>query len=367
MSSIKDTMVDTSFVEEFAAYLRKEHDVSAWVEDGDGAFVPLGGTEVSAAAPLAVLSLRSGERLRRACGAPPPPKSALLRAEPHILLGVKGIGHLLLRDVELLQTSDEMLQLSGQMAFLFNLARKTIGVNEIDEFCRIVLDEIAPAIQADFGIVHTKGRGDQEIGHPAQDRGAGARVAAREGAGPDIGPGRHRHLQPGGRDLRPLLPDQGEGRADRLHRLLQEPGQAVLHLLRKEIRQHHRAHHLPHRGDHPFVRKPAGPLRQHGEIAGRRHRRQGPVHPRPFVPGRPVLQRHRPAAGHFRRDAARPGHRGVHARPREDRRARIHPGETGEADGRGIPGDQEASPPHEQDPRAHPPAAADRGRRRPAP
>ncbi len=43
MSSIKDTMVDTSFVEEFAAYLRDEHGVCAWVVDGDEAFVPLGG------------------------------------------------------------------------------------------------------------------------------------------------------------------------------------------------------------------------------------------------------------------------------------------------------------------------------------
>ena len=89
-------------------------------------------------------------------------ETALQRAEPHIILGVKGIGHLLARDTELLQTSDEMLQLSGQMSFLFNLARKTIGVNEIDQFCRIVLEEIAPAIQADFGIVHTKGRGELE-------------------------------------------------------------------------------------------------------------------------------------------------------------------------------------------------------------
>jgi HD-GYP domain-containing protein (c-di-GMP phosphodiesterase class II) len=162
MSSIRETMVDTSFVEEFAAYLRQEHGVSAWVVDGDGAFVPLDGTE--AASPPHVRFYPFGSEngfggIR--CGAGS--EEALQRAEPHILLGVKGATHLLLRDMELLQTSEEMLQLSGQMAFLFQLARKTIGVNKIDEFCRIILEEIVPAIQADFGVVHTKGRGDQEI------------------------------------------------------------------------------------------------------------------------------------------------------------------------------------------------------------
>jgi HD-GYP domain-containing protein (c-di-GMP phosphodiesterase class II) len=161
MSGITDTMVDTSFVEEFAAYLRKEHGISAWVEDGDGAFVPLVGMELSALphSRLYPFEPENGGGMRCAAAT----EEALSMAEPHILLGVKGIGHLLLRDAELMQTSDEMLQLSGQMAFLFKLARKTLGVNKIDEFCRIILEEIAPAIQADYGIVRTKGRGDQEI------------------------------------------------------------------------------------------------------------------------------------------------------------------------------------------------------------
>ena len=161
MSSIKDTMVDTSFVEEFAAYLREEHGVYAWVVDGDEAVVPLAGTK-SVDLPHVRFYPFGSENGFGGIKCAADSESALLRAEPHILIGVKGIGHLLARDTELLQTSDEMLQLSGQMSFLFNLARKTIGVNEIDEFCRIVLEEIAPAIQADFGIVHTKGRGDLE-------------------------------------------------------------------------------------------------------------------------------------------------------------------------------------------------------------
>jgi HD-GYP domain-containing protein (c-di-GMP phosphodiesterase class II) len=162
MSGIKDTMVDTSFVEELASYLWEEHGVCAWVVDKDGAYVPLVETEVSDLPHARFYPFGSGNGyggIRCAAGT----EDALKQAEPHIRFGIKGVNHLLLRDTELQQTSDEMLQLSGQMSFLFNLARKTIGVNEIDEFCRIVLEEISPAIQADRGIVHTKGRGNQEI------------------------------------------------------------------------------------------------------------------------------------------------------------------------------------------------------------
>ncbi|MEW6718990.1 MAG: HD-GYP domain-containing protein [Thermodesulfobacteriota bacterium] len=162
MSCFKESMFDTSFVEEFAAYLRNEHGISAWLVDGDGEAVPLPGTEAcghshSRFYPVGTEDGSGGI----VCSAGS--EEALQRAEPHVLLGVRGIGHLLQRDLELQQTGDEMLQLSEQMTFLFKLARKTIGVNEIEAFCQVILEEIAPAIEADYGIVHTKSRSDQEI------------------------------------------------------------------------------------------------------------------------------------------------------------------------------------------------------------
>ena len=56
MSDIRETMVDTSFVEEFAAYLLKEHGIRAWVVDDD---------EASREMMLEALR-RSGYRLRSA-------------------------------------------------------------------------------------------------------------------------------------------------------------------------------------------------------------------------------------------------------------------------------------------------------------
>ncbi|MBP2673210.1 MAG: metal dependent phosphohydrolase [Deltaproteobacteria bacterium] len=161
MSSIKDSMFDTSFLEEFVDFLRNEHGISARVVDPEEIAVPSCVSAAGAPPHVRFYPLGPGDGLGGIrCAAES--EDVLRRAEPQIRFGIKAINHLLERDLELQQTSDEMLQLSEQLSFLFKLARKTIGVNEIDEFCKVILEEIAPAISADYGIVHTKGRGNQE-------------------------------------------------------------------------------------------------------------------------------------------------------------------------------------------------------------
>jgi HD-GYP domain-containing protein (c-di-GMP phosphodiesterase class II) len=161
MNDIRSSMFDTSFVEEFADHLREEHGISAWLVDGEDAVFPLERMEARALPHVRFYPLGPEDGFGGIkCAAES--EEALRKAEPQILFGVKGINHLLERDLELQQTSDEMLQLSDQLTFLFKLARKTIGINEIDAFCKVILEEIAPAIGADYGIVHTKGRRDQE-------------------------------------------------------------------------------------------------------------------------------------------------------------------------------------------------------------
>ncbi|MBE0569608.1 MAG: HD-GYP domain-containing protein [Deltaproteobacteria bacterium] len=172
MSSIKSSMFDTSFVEEFADHLREEHGIGAWLVDSEDVAVPMDRMEVSALPhvryyPLGEIDGLGGIK----CAAES--EETLRRADPQIRFGIKGINHLLERDLELQQTSDEMLQLSEQLSFLFKLARKTIGLNEIEGFCKAILEEVVPAIAADYGVVHAKGRGDQEtdILHNIDERG----------------------------------------------------------------------------------------------------------------------------------------------------------------------------------------------------
>lgn len=162
MNRIDHSLFDTSFVEEVVDYLRKVHGVHAWVVDKDDTAVLPAHAEVGALPyerfyPFGSDRSIGGIKLAAA------DESTLVRAEPHVLFGIKGINQLLLRETELQQTSDEMLLLSEQLSFLFKLAQKTIGVNELEEFCRVILEEIATAVEADYGIVHTKGKSDQQV------------------------------------------------------------------------------------------------------------------------------------------------------------------------------------------------------------
>ncbi len=162
MKSIDRSLFDASFVEEVIAYLREAHGVRAWVADNDNTAVPSAPAETGAMPYVRYYPIGSDPGIGGIkCAAAD--EGTLVRAEPHVLFGIKGINQLLLRETELQQTSDEMLQLSEQLSFLFKLAQKTIGVNELEEFCRIILEVTAPAVEADHGIVRTKGRWDQKM------------------------------------------------------------------------------------------------------------------------------------------------------------------------------------------------------------
>ena len=162
MNRFDSSLFDASFVEEVVGYLRKEHGVHAWVVDEDDPAVLPADAEAGALPFVRYYPIGS-DRSTGGIKVAAADESTLVRAEPHVLFGIKGIDQLLLRETELQQTSDEMLLLSEQLSFLFKLARKTIGVNELEEFCRVILEEIATAVDADFGIVHIKGRLDQPV------------------------------------------------------------------------------------------------------------------------------------------------------------------------------------------------------------
>ncbi|MCL1926612.1 MAG: HD-GYP domain-containing protein [Syntrophorhabdaceae bacterium] len=155
-------MAETLFVEEFFSSLKNAYEISAWLEDDTGEYVPLEGTTVENLPHTCFFPFEMGKDYGGIrCAAEH--DETLQRAKPYILLGVKGIDHLLVHDIDLLQTSEEMLQLSGQMTFLLKFAQKALGINRIEAFCRLLLREIAPSINADFGLVHMESHGDKKI------------------------------------------------------------------------------------------------------------------------------------------------------------------------------------------------------------
>jgi HD-GYP domain-containing protein (c-di-GMP phosphodiesterase class II) len=64
---------------------------------------------------------------------------------------------ILLKEWILKQTADEMLELSSQLHFLLNLAKKVIGIQNLRDYCRVALEEISDAVKADWALTYIKG------------------------------------------------------------------------------------------------------------------------------------------------------------------------------------------------------------------
>jgi HD-GYP domain-containing protein (c-di-GMP phosphodiesterase class II) len=148
-------MSETAFLEKTFAYLRTCHGVHAVPVDENGQAEPpddhsASGLSVTRYYPVDFEKKVGGIR----CSAKT--KEAMDAAEPHILLCINGLQEVLVRDWILKQTSDEMLELSDQLHFLFNLANKVIGIQDLRDYCMVMLREISKAIHADCAMVHVQ-------------------------------------------------------------------------------------------------------------------------------------------------------------------------------------------------------------------
>jgi len=161
MGSLADHIYDLSFVEEVFAYLASIHGVHALVVDSDGRTVPVadGGRTALAAdryVPLEFQENIGGVRFTAN------DEGTLEKASTPIKLCINAIDTLLQRELELRQTGEEMLKLSEQLSFLARLSAEISGINRIDTFCRIVLEEISAEIKADYAFIVTTGKLDEE-------------------------------------------------------------------------------------------------------------------------------------------------------------------------------------------------------------
>jgi HD-GYP domain-containing protein (c-di-GMP phosphodiesterase class II) len=80
----------------------------------------------------------------------------LEQADPHIRFVVDALNNILDNNLILQQTMDEMLRLSDQLHFLFGLATKLAGIQDIGKYCRLVLEEISTVIGADVAFIYVK-------------------------------------------------------------------------------------------------------------------------------------------------------------------------------------------------------------------
>lgn len=154
MSSLYDYMFETSFIEEVQDYLATFHGILARVVDDEEKPVPPDNRQTSTSEASRFFAFKSNECIGGLlCTAE---SQALLdQAAPHIQICVSGIDQLFQREIVLEQTGNEMLQLSEQLHFLFNLANKVIGLENLEEFCSTILREISEAIEADYALIET--------------------------------------------------------------------------------------------------------------------------------------------------------------------------------------------------------------------
>lgn len=162
MASIREYLFDSVFLDQSIRYLRDVLGLGVVLLDSEGNVILEAGSLAGPHAaerhypfsfphPIGGLTCRAAD------------SDVLARLEPHIAYCLAALDSQLRREIELRETSDEMLQLSSQLNFLHKIARKIIGVNDLEQCYRITLHEIAAAVQADQAFIRTKGRWDQEV------------------------------------------------------------------------------------------------------------------------------------------------------------------------------------------------------------
>lgn len=162
MASIRDYLFDTAFLDQSIDYLAEAHNLAITVIDSEGTVVASRRSEGSDTPASRAYPFRFSSDIGGiVCAASNP--EHLDKAEPHIHYCLTALNSQLLRETELQETTEEMLQLASQMNFLVKVAKKIIGIDDLKKCYQIILEEIAKATKADQGFIQTKGRWDEEI------------------------------------------------------------------------------------------------------------------------------------------------------------------------------------------------------------
>ena len=161
MRTITRYLTDKTYLLKAFAYLETCHGIRAVVVDKDGQVDKLNGQQADEYPEKKVYPFCFQEDIGGIrCSAST--DAALEKAAPHIQICMDGLQRLLEKALVMQQTMDEMLRLSDQLHFLFVLANKLSGVQDPQEYCRLVMQEISQAIQADAAFVRTRGKKFQQ-------------------------------------------------------------------------------------------------------------------------------------------------------------------------------------------------------------
>jgi HD-GYP domain-containing protein (c-di-GMP phosphodiesterase class II) len=155
--TIASYLTDKTFLEKVVSYLEIHHGVRAVIVDKDGHVDPLDGYETweyteKKDYPVPFQEDIGGFRCSAQTAA------ELEKANPHIRICMDGLLRMIEKAEIIKETMDEMLRLSDQLHFLLNLANKLAGIQDLQRYRALVIQEISEAIFADAAFVHAKGR-----------------------------------------------------------------------------------------------------------------------------------------------------------------------------------------------------------------
>jgi HD-GYP domain-containing protein (c-di-GMP phosphodiesterase class II) len=156
VNTISKYLSDASFLEKAFNYLKACHGIYPFLVDDAGQTESLNNEDIKEL-PVARYYPIDFEINVGGIRCTGKTEAALDAAEPHILFCVNALQEILLKDWVLKQTADEMLELSSQLHFLLNLANKVSGIQNLRDYCSVVLEAISGAIFADNSLVYING------------------------------------------------------------------------------------------------------------------------------------------------------------------------------------------------------------------
>lgn len=166
MPNITDYIIDTAYIAQVAENLKNIYGVNACVVDSEGNVVE--GLESIPDDPIPEISFKKfypfefiediGGLLCTSLN-----EQSINNAAWFINSSITAINNLLQRELEIQQMSSEIVELSEQVNFLFNLAKNVIGIKNLHKFCEISLIEIAKKIRADSGFIIVKDSQNTDI------------------------------------------------------------------------------------------------------------------------------------------------------------------------------------------------------------
>ncbi|BCB95246.1 hypothetical protein JZK55_01680 [Dissulfurispira thermophila] len=159
MPNITDYIIDTSYIKQVIENLKNIYNINGYIIDSEGNVVK---DIVLMPDDLPTDNLFKGfyqfEFIEDIgwlmCASPD--EIAISNADWFIKSSITAINLLLQRKLKIQQMSKEIIELSEQINFLFNLAKKVTGVKKLHEFCEISLTDIAKKIEADSGFIIVK-------------------------------------------------------------------------------------------------------------------------------------------------------------------------------------------------------------------